>query len=346
MKGIFEMMAVLGIIILLLSCGENKVKPTNYNNLNSINPVTRYSKKAENISLTLIKTLEDHYLYVFYVSFSPDERLIASGSADKTVIINDCSSWKVVNIMKENYYDLWGIPVKFSPDGNYIVYGSYETLKIVSVRNFKEITNAYAHKKGIQSLDISPNGQYIISAGVDGQLRVWGVPDLKPITNVLGHDKEVWSTCISADGKFAVSGGEDGFLKVWKFPSLELQSAVKYHKKSIEYVSISPLQKYILCASADSTISIWKWGEYQAPYRVLTGHKGSVPVAIFSSNENLIFSGGQDDCIDIFDIEKGTMIYNLKAHNGDILTLCLSPDGKFLASGSRDRTVKVWQFNN
>lgn len=285
-------------------------------------------------------------MYVFSVDFSPDGKLIASGSADKTVIINDCATWQPVKTFKESYYDIWGIPVKFSPDNNYIIYGSYETLKIASARNnYADITNTYAHFKGIQSLDASPDGKYIISAGVDSQLRVWSIPDLKPVSGVKGHENEVWSTCISPDGKFAISGGEDGFLKIWKFPSLELISAVKYHTSSIEYVSISPGQKYILCASADSTIGIWKWGLYDAPYRILSGHKGSVPVAIFSKDDSLVFSGGQDDNITVFDIESGSIIYNFKAHNGDVLCLCLNNDGSLLASGSRDRTVKIWRIN-
>ncbi len=329
------------LFFLILSCGESSVKSEK--NLNN-KPVN--NKKIENFSLSLINSLTDHNMYVFYVDFSPDGKFIASGSADKTVIINDCASWKVVKTFNESYYDIWGIPVKFSPDNNYLVYGSYETLKIVSVRNnFIGITNTYAHMKGIQSLDVSPNDQYIITAGVDSQLRVWSVPDLKPIANVKGHENEVWSTSISPDGKFAVSGGEDGFFKVWKFPSLELFNAVKYHQRSIEYVSISQGQKYILCASSDSTISVWKWGEYDAPYRVLTGHNGSVPVAIFSSDEKLVFSGGQDDYIEVFDIDSGSMIYKIKAHNGDIMTLSLSPDGNYLASGSRDRTVNIWRIN-
>lgn len=343
MKGIFTVLALFFVIFIVLSCGVNEVKPSKIlNNANS--PVK--TVRTGNFSLELVNTLTDHNMYVFYVDYSPDGKMIASGSADKNVIVNDCSSWKILKVFKESYYDTWGIPVKFSPDNNYIVYGSYETLKIAHAgNNFDGITNTYAHMKGIQSLDISPDSRYIITAGVDGQLRVWNIPDLKPVANVKGHENEVWSACISPDGQYAVSGGEDGFLKVWKFPSLELSSAVKFHQRSIEYVSISPSQKYILCASADSTISIWKWGEYDKPYRVLTGHTGTVPVAIFSRDDSLVFSGGQDDYITVFDIEKGTIIYNYKGHSGDIMTLCQSPDGKYLASGSRDRTVKIWRIN-
>jgi WD40 repeat protein len=292
-----------------------------------------------------MEKLDEHTQYIFSVNFSNDGRLLASGSADKYVIIWDCMAWQPLKKIKESYYELWGIPVKFSMDNNYLAYGSYETLKLVSLTNdFEELTNVHAHDKGIQSLDISSDNRYIITAGVDSQLKVWNIPDLRQISSVKAHEKEVWSTYISPDARYAVSGGQDGYMKIWNFPELTLDRSVKFHNASIEYVSISIGLKFVLCASADSTVSVWKWGEYDAPYRILKGHSGDVPVALFSNDERFVITGGQDDYIMIFDIESGSMVYSNKAHTDDILSLGVNQKGNLLASSSRDRTIKIWQI--
>ncbi len=329
-------------LLLLLSCAAGNVKVENQ----SINSSVKSGSESAGASgLQLLDNLTEHYLYIFSVDFSSDGKFLASGSADKNVIIWDCRTWQPLKIIKENYYELWGIPVKFTHDSKYLAIGSYETLKLASVNNnFEIIANTIAHNKGIQSLDISHDNRYIITAGVDSDLKVWSIPDLKPVSAVKAHENEVWSTCISSDDRYAVSGGEDGYLKIWKFPGLTLENAVKFHKFPIEYVNISATSKYILCADADSTISVWKWGEFDTPYRILKGHNGSVLTALFSKDERFVISGGQDDYIMIYDIEKGSMIYSVKEHRGDIMTLGLSQDGNFLASGSRDRTIKIWKI--
>jgi len=93
MKGIFKVLAPVIIICIVSSCGVSEAKPAK--NLNNINNPSK-TVRSGNFSLELVNTLNDHNMYVFYVDYSPDGKMIASGSADKNVIINDCSAWKIL----------------------------------------------------------------------------------------------------------------------------------------------------------------------------------------------------------------------------------------------------------
>ncbi len=63
-----------------------------------------------------------------------------------------------------------------------------------------------------------------------------------------------------------------------------------------------------------------------------------------SPDGKYIISGGQDERIKIWNIDKGSLIYTLKGHDGPIFSVSFSPDGKLIASGSLDQTIKIWKI--
>lgn len=303
------------------------------------------SKKHE-LNVQLLKSIQAHRGYVFYVAFSRDLSMMASGGADNAVRIWNTRDWSERMTIPEEYHEMWGVPLDYSPDGKYLAIGAFDTLKVLAVsENYREVAARNIRDRGIQSVAFSPVSNYVVSAGVDGVLTVWSVPELSNVGSVKAHSSEVWSVCVSPDGKYAVTGGEDSTFKIWSIPDLKEVKTVKFHTLPVEYVRFSHNGKMVLAASADSTISVWKWGDYNAPYRLLRGHMGSVLTAEFYINDELIFSGGDDDSIYAYDISGGDIVYQLKEHFGDVMTIAFSPDGKWMATGSRDRTVKVWSID-
>lgn len=320
---------------IIVSCAKKEVIPEKI-----------VTNNIADYKIELITTLTGHERYVFYTDFSKDLKYLATGSADQTVRIWDCQTWKVLKVIDEKSYEIWGVPLMFSPDNRILAIGSFDNLKILSVENnFIELGIAFAHKRGIQSLFISSDSKYVLTAGADGIIKVWKLPGLEEYSSIKANSGEVWSVCISPDDKYAISGGQDGSLKVWTFPNLELVKNINYHKLPLEYVRFSNNGKMILGASADSTISVWKFGSYSSPYKILKGHTGSVLVALFSFNDNYVISGGDDHTVYFFDLQSGEIVNQIKDHSGDIMTLSISPDGKYLATGSRDRTVKIWSIS-
>lgn len=297
------------------------------------------------IRVTLERNLYGHTQYVFYLNFSPDNSLLASGSADCTVRIWNYKTGAELYRDKERYSEVWGIPLDYSQNGKYLVIGSFETLKVLDVANgYGVLSSIFDHKGGIQSLEVTPDSKQVVTVGVDGNLSVWSLPNLEPVSTIKAHSQEIWSVSINPGGTLVLTGAEDCTAKLWYYPSLELKKEIKYHSYPIEYVRFSRDGSKFLLASADGTISVWKTGQLNEPAAVLKGHLGSVLVAVFSADGQYVFSGGDDDDIYIFDADNGNIIDKLNEHLGDVMTLAVSPDGNYLASGSRDRNIKIWSI--
>lgn len=298
---------------------------------------------AEYLGLDFIRSFYGHRMYLFYVDFSPDGQYVVSGSADKTVRVWETLTGDREHKFEEEYEAVWGIPVRFSPDANYIVYGAYDTLKVADISaDYEIISEAFAHESGIQTLEISSDSRYVVTGGVDGRISVWTLPELTEVKSIQAHESEIWNVDISPDSSTILSGSEDDTAVLWSFPDLEKQETFDYHTDPIEYVRYSEDGSLFLLACADGNISVWRTADLSEPYRLLRGHLGSVLTALFTMDGQYIISGGDDDCIYVYDISAGEVVNVADEHFGDVMALAISPDQTLLASGSRDRTVKIW----
>lgn len=89
-------------------------------------------------------------------------------------------------------------------------------------------------------------------------------------------------------------------------------------------------------------INIWSLDDYKV-VKTLRGHEKSVTSLIYFHNTKTLVSGGCDNLIKVWDLEKFTIKYTHKTHLGFIfaLTVLSMEEGTF-ASGSHDKTIKIW----
>ncbi|KZO94713.1 WD40 repeat-like protein [Calocera viscosa TUFC12733] len=100
----------------------------------------------------------------------------------------------------------------------------------------------------------------------------------------------------------------------------------------------------IVTGSRDKTIKVWstQTGRLRSTLR---GHDGSVLCLKFDSATSFMVSGSSDGSILAWDFEKGVITRKItKAHAGGVLTLDF--DDKWIVSGGRDNSVRVWHRAN
>jgi formylglycine-generating enzyme required for sulfatase activity len=111
----------------------------------------------------------------------------------------------------------------------------------------------------VYSAAFSGDGSRIVSAGDDGEVRLWDAKSGKGIGEPLrGHQGWVWSAAFSGDGNRIVSAGEDGTVRLWDAKSgKEIGEPLRGHQGEVNSAAFSGDGSLIVSAGADGTVRLW-----------------------------------------------------------------------------------------
>ena len=303
--------------------------------------------------------LRGHRGKVNSLSCSPDGRRIASGARDGTVRVWDVQSGEELLLLLSDSY--WVEIVIYSPDGRRIVSGSSDgTVRIWDAHSGQGLAGSVTASSPtfsgqgsgfllgqvntVNCMSYSPDGQRIASASDDGTIRNWDAQSGALLAVVragkyLGH---MLSLGFSPDGRRIVSGSECGAVRIWDAQSGKQLALLRGHQQSVTAVSYSPDGRRIVTASDDGTIRIWDAQRWKA-MPVLHGdmflldHVCHSPKDIGSASGRTLWVWGA---------QSGQELVVLRGHNGRVLSLSFSPDGRRIVSGSDDETIRIWDTKN
>jgi serine/threonine protein kinase len=295
-----------------------------------------------------VRTLTGHTDWVNSVSFSPDGRLLASGSVDKTIKLWRVSDGALVRTLTGHTGDV--LSVSFSPDGSLLASGSGygdRTIKLWRVSDGSLVRTLKGYTSWVRSVSFSPDGRLLASGSNDKTIKLWRVADGLEVRTLTGHTGDVLSVSFSPDGRLLASGSKDGTIKLWRVADGALVRTLTGHTDWVTSVSFSPDGSLLASGGVDNTIKLWRVSDGSL-VRTLTGHTDWVNSVSFSPDGRLLASGSVDKTIKLWRVSDGALVRTLTGHTGDVLSVSFSPDGSLLASGSGygDRTIKLWRVSD
>ena len=201
----------------------------------------------------------------------------------------------------------------FSADGNFLLAASGVTgLRGEAVLwNLKtgrrQHTFSEGHRDTLYGAALSPDGAIAATAGYDQRIQLWNTRTGKVLSTLEGHNGPIHGIAFSPDGTVLASAGGDSAVKLWHVGSGQRLDTFGQPTGEQFITAFTPDSQYVVAAGADKQIRLWRWISKTKP--------------VINPLTRVRF-----------------------AHEDEITDLALSRDGRFLASASADRTVKVWSL--
>ncbi len=300
-----------------------------------------------------LATLAGHDDAVLAVAFSPDGSRFVSAGADGVVQVWDRQSLRAVLTLRGHTAAVTA--VSFSPDGRRLASGSADgSLYLWNSASGEAVAVWRAHVGAVTGLAFDPAGRRLASTGTGeeawDELKLWDAASGEARAAVTWRDL-LTAVVFSPDGRRLVTPtGHDGQVIVWDaatlkdISTLEGQSILA-RQRNAPCVAYSADGQWIAAGSSNGWVRLWSQAtppEKPTSQVFLTPSQARVSGLAFSSR--FLLAASADTTIRAWHTKTGKPAFTLCGHRGAVTSVASSPDGACLLSGSRDRTVKLWDI--
>ncbi|EMR10248.1 hypothetical protein PNEG_01517 [Pneumocystis murina B123] len=220
------------------------------------------------------------------------------------------------------------------------IFGLYE------LPEFNMIHTLSISQNAIDFISINGTGEWIaFGGGKLGQLLVWEWQSESYVFKQQGHFDMITGVVYTPDSQNIVTCSDDGKIKLWDIRSGFSLVTFSEHTSTVTGLGFSKSGNVLFSSSLDGSVRAWDLTRYRnfrifvAPIRIEFSC-----LAVEPSGE--IVSAGSLTSFDIFiwSVQTGQLVDRLSGHEGPVSSLSFSNTGEILASGSWDKTVRLWEI--
>jgi serine/threonine-protein kinase len=299
-----------------------------------------------------LASLHGHKGYVTALDFSPDGRLLASGSVEGLVRLWEVGLSRVGEKALDQNSDLGEVThLCFGGTGKTLLAA---TAGIGSAcwrwdwvglnKNIRGKFPSGGYRCG--TLAASPDGK-LLAAGSSAAVLVYDLDTNRRPWAYKGHRGDVRALVWSADGKRLYSAGQDGAIILWEPGRYwhAQRASFEGHGDAVNALAVTPDGSLVASGSADSTIRLWDASGATAEcVAVLRGHAGNVRRLRFTAQGALLLSVGDGGSIFLWEVTEQRRVREWQVEKSLLHSVAISHDGRFVALGHGDNQVACYDL--
>ena len=312
------------------------------------------SEDSATAARVALRALPPDYRPALAIALSPDARRLAIGRGGR-IVLHDLTSTNFTALAT------WDVPadcvrsLTWSSDSQQLISGAFRQVNVWSANNGNRVltlTNPIVGR--VEAVRVAPDGRSLAfgdgEAGRSGFVRIAELGSGKIVASWKAHADTVFSLDYSADGQRLLSAGGDKLIKVWDLATHQELAALEGHTAQVLSAVFNTNATQVLSGGVDQQIKVWD---------IATREKIIALGTPLSSIAAVAWPGRSSSVFVLTEAGKLTRYSNLKSHSGEQssatgdespigtteeagLSLSVSTDGNWVAAGSQDGAVDLW----
>jgi WD40 repeat protein len=198
-----------------------------------------------------------------------------------------------------------------------------------------------------RTLAISPDGRWLANSTTTGTIQLFNLTQPgSEFTLLEGHKGWIGALCFSPDGRTLYSASQDNTIMTWDLLNADVEGLtfMTLTNDIPQCMEISPSGNWLFCGTQQGRLIRWNTDTREQTI-LYSGSSAIIAISINPTGSRIAF-GDQNGMLRVADVNTSSITQSISAHTAQIKDLDFSPDGQQIATGSYDRTAKIWNANS